>query len=91
MDYLATHREKVDVVLRTLGYVDGVAFARRGTAPARFSAALMDAVVPPSTVFAAHNAYPGPKEVRVWPFNGHEAGAVEDDADALAFLTRVLA
>jgi cephalosporin-C deacetylase len=89
-DYLATHREKADVVLRTLGYVDGTAFARRGTAPARFSAALMDAVVPPSTVFAAHNVYPAPAEIRVWPFNGHEAGAVEDDAEALAFLARAL-
>jgi cephalosporin-C deacetylase len=90
-DYLSTHREKVDVVLRTLGYIDGVAFARRGTAPARFSAALMDPVVPPSTVFAAHNVYPGPKEIRVWPFNGHEAGAVEDDAEALRFLARCFA
>jgi cephalosporin-C deacetylase len=89
-DYLATHREKADVVLGTLGYVDGTAFARRGTAPVRFSAALMDPVVPPSTVFAAHNAYPGPKEIRVWPFNGHEGGAVEDDAEALAFLARTL-
>jgi cephalosporin-C deacetylase len=90
-DYLATHRDKADVVLRTLGYVDGTAFARRGTAPARFSAALMDPVVPPSTVFAAHNVYPAAKEIRVWPFNGHEAGAVEDDAEALRFLARVLA
>ncbi len=68
-----------------------MAFARRGTAPARFSAALMDAVVPPSTVFAAHNAYPAPAEIRVWPFNGHEAGAVDDDAEALEFLARMLA
>jgi cephalosporin-C deacetylase len=89
-DYLATHRDKVDVVLRTLGYIDGVSFARRGTAPARFSAALMDAVVPPSTVFAAHNDYPAPAEIRVWPFNGHEAGAVDDDAEALGFLARTL-
>jgi cephalosporin-C deacetylase len=87
-DYLATHREKVDVALRTLGYIDGVTFARRGTAPARFSAALMDPVVPPSTVFAAYNVYPAPAEIRVWPFNGHEAGAVEDDAEALRFLAR---
>lgn len=90
VDYLATHREKADVVLRTLGYIDGTHFARRGTAPARFSAALMDAVVPPSTVFAAHNVYPAPKEMRVWPYNGHEAGAVEDDAEALRFLDRLL-
>lgn len=90
VDYLAIHRGKAEAVLRTLSYIDGVAFARRGSAPAYFSAALMDAVVPPSTVFAAHNVYPGPKELKVWPFNGHEAGAVEDDAEALAFLARVL-
>ncbi len=90
-DYLAIHRGKAEPVLRTLGYIDGVAFARRGTAPALFSAALMDTVVPPSTAFAAHNAYPAAKEMQVWPFNGHEAGAVEDDERALAFLSRVLA
>lgn len=86
--YLATHRSKAETVLRTLGYIDGVAFARRGTAPAYFSAALMDAVVPPSTVFAAYNAYRGPKEMTVWPYNGHEAGAVDDDAAALEFLAQ---
>lgn len=90
-DYLAIHREKVDVVLRTLGYIDGVAFARRATAPAYFSAALMDAIVPPSTVFAAHNVYAAPAQMRVWPFNGHEAGAVVDDEEAMAFLDGVLA
>lgn len=90
-DYLATHRDKTDVALRTLGYVDGVNFARRGRAPARFSAALMDAVVPPSTVFAAHNAYAGAKEMRVWPYNGHEAGTHDDDAEALQFLARAFA
>ncbi|NMR19268.1 acetylxylan esterase [Cellulomonas fimi] len=90
-DYLATHRDKVDAALRTLAYVDGTHFARRSHAPARFSAALMDAVVPPSTVFAAHNVYAGPKEMRVWPYNGHEAGAAHDDAEALGFLARTLA
>ena len=54
--------------------------------PVRFSAALMDDIVPPSTVFAAYNAYAGPKEVQVWPYNGHEAGGADDDQAALAFL-----
>ncbi|WP_298462343.1 acetylxylan esterase [uncultured Cellulomonas sp.] len=90
-DYLAIHREKVDLVLRTLGYIDGVAFARRATAPAYFSAALMDDIVPPSTVFAAHNAYAAPAQMQVWPFNGHEAGAVCDEEEAMAFLGGVLA
>jgi len=86
VDYLGTHRDMTDAVRRTLSYIDGVNFARRGHAPARFSAALMDAVVPPSTVFAAYNGYAGPKEMRVWPFNGHEAGAIHDDQEALHFL-----
>jgi cephalosporin-C deacetylase len=89
-DYLAVHRTRADAVLNTLGYVDGVAFARRATAPAYFSAALMDTITPPSTVFAAHNAYAGRKEMSVWPYNGHEAGGPDDDAAALEFLDRIL-
>ncbi|MEV7176937.1 acetylxylan esterase [Kitasatospora sp. NPDC093679] len=89
-DYLATHRGHDEQVHRTLSYVDGVNFAARAGAPARFSAALMDQTVPPSTVFAAHNAYAGPKEIDVWRYNGHEAGGPDDDAAALRFLRRHL-
>jgi cephalosporin-C deacetylase len=85
-DYLATHRDRREAVHRTLSYVDGVNFAARARVPARFSAALMDDIVPPSTVFAAYNAYAGPKQVQVWPYNGHEAGGADDDQAALAFL-----
>ncbi|ROP27061.1 acetylxylan esterase [Pseudokineococcus lusitanus] len=84
--YLARHRSHVDAVLRTLAHVDGVVMARRGRAPARFSAALMDAICPPSTVFGAFHAYAGPKEIVVWPYNGHEGGETEDERGALAFL-----
>ncbi|MEU8261751.1 acetylxylan esterase [Micromonospora sp. NPDC048999] len=89
-DYLAVHRDREEQVLRTLGYVDGVAFARRATIPARFSVALMDEIVPPSTVFAAVNAYAGEKELAVWRYNGHEAGGIDDDAAALTFLRQAL-
>lgn len=89
-DYLAAHRTRADTVLNTLGYVDGVAFARRATAPAYFSAALMDTTTPPSTVFAAHNAYGGPKQMSVWPYNGHEAGGPDDDSAALTFVNQIL-
>ena len=89
-DYLAVHRDREEAVLRTLGYVDGVAFARRAGVPARFSVALMDEIVPPSTVFAAVNAYRGPVELAVWRYNGHEAGGIDDDAAALDFLRTAL-
>ncbi|MEV0154012.1 acetylxylan esterase [Micromonospora sp. NPDC050686] len=89
-DYLAVHRDREEQVLHTVGYVDGVAFARRATAPARFSVALMDEIVPPSTVYAAVNEYRGRAELSVWRYNGHEAGGIDDDAAAVEFLRRTL-
>lgn len=56
----------------------------RGTARALFTAALMDATCPPSTVFAAFNRYAGPKEIAVWECNGHGGGAIEDELLAIA-------
>lgn len=82
-DFLAVHRGRADAVLSVLSYFDGVNFARRAVAPAVFSAALMDQVVPPSTVFAAHHAYAGPSRIDVWRFNGHEGGGTADDLAAL--------
>jgi len=84
--YLRVHRDAVEQVFRTLEYVDGRAFASRATAPALFSVGLEDEIAPPSTVFAAFNAYAGPKEIRVWPYNGHDAGAQQHELEKLAFL-----
>ncbi|MEU8330349.1 acetylxylan esterase [Micromonospora sp. NPDC048839] len=85
-DYLAIHRNAEEQVLTTLAYVDGVNFARRCRRPARYSVALMDEIVPPSTVYAAVNAHAGPSELAVWRYNGHEAGGIDDDESALVFL-----
>jgi cephalosporin-C deacetylase len=68
------NRDRVDDVLRTLSYFDGLNFAARATAPALYAVGLMDAVCPPSTVYAAFNHYGGPKRIQVWPYNGHEGG-----------------
>jgi cephalosporin-C deacetylase len=87
-DYLAVHRGKVDDVLATLRYFDSVNFARRGRAPALFSVGLMDPTTPPSTVYAAHNAYAGEKSLSVWRYNGHEGGGPADDVLALEFLNK---
>ncbi|GIH40814.1 acetylxylan esterase [Microbispora corallina] len=82
--YLATHRSETRRTLATLAYFDGIAFARRAAAPAWFSTGLLDGVCPPSTAFAAFDAYGGPKEIAVWEFNGHEAGGPADLEIALA-------
>jgi cephalosporin-C deacetylase len=84
--YCKTHRDHVDRVFTTLSYFDGVNFAARATAPALFSVALMDAVCPPSTVYAAYNHYTGPKQITVWPYNGHEGGAAFQQVEQLRFL-----
>jgi cephalosporin-C deacetylase len=89
-DYLKTRRDRVDETFRTLSYFDGINFASRATAPAMFSVALMDEVCPPSTIFAAYNGYSGPKDIRVWPYNGHEGGQIYQDREDLAFLRKHL-
>jgi len=48
----------------------------------------MDEICPPSTVFAAYNDYAGPKDIDVWPFNGHEAGQLIQQAERYAFFAR---
>ncbi|WP_104117221.1 acetylxylan esterase [Arthrobacter sp. B1805] len=84
--YLGTRRNDVETVFRTLSYFDGVNFAARATMPAMFSVGLLDAVCPPSCVFAAHNHYAGPKRMKVYPYNGHEQGGAFQDVEHLAFI-----
>jgi cephalosporin-C deacetylase len=87
VQYLSVHRDAVDAALRTLSYVDGVAFARRAAAPAHFAVGLRDAVCPPSTVFAAYNHWGATdKAIEVYPFNGHEGGDAEHTRRQLDWL-----
>lgn len=72
--YLAVHRDAAENTFRTLSYFDGVNLARRATAPAFFSVALMDPVCPPSTVYAARNSWGGAADIVEYAFNEHEGG-----------------
>jgi len=87
--YLSVHRDRVSQVHDTLAYFDGVNFAKRASAPAWFTAALMDPTCPPSTIFGAYHNYAGEKEITVWPYNGHEGGQGQDDARVLGILASV--
>ena len=87
--FLATQRTEVDNVFRTLSYFDGVNFAARANAPARYEVALMDDVCPPSTVFASYNHYAGPKEIDVYPYNGHDGGGPFSEPKQLEFLGKL--
>ncbi|MFI6492989.1 acetylxylan esterase [Streptomyces sp. NPDC050564] len=86
-NYLKTHRGRTDQALRTLSYFDGVHFAARGRAPALFSVALEDQTCPPSTVFAAFNAWAHhDKKIEVYDFNDHEGGGPYQEAAQLRWL-----
>jgi cephalosporin-C deacetylase len=84
--YLQTRRGEEERVFKTLSYFDGVNFAVRSTAPAMFSVGLCDSVCPPSTIFAAYNHYRGTKEIRVYPYNGHEGGGPHHQREILSTL-----
>ena len=84
-EYCRVRPREVDQVFRTLSYVDVVNHARRITAPGLFSVGLADQTTPPSTVFAAYHAFGGPKQIRVYPFNGHEGGQVTHLHEKLEF------
>ncbi|MDR1189822.1 MAG: alpha/beta fold hydrolase [Bifidobacteriaceae bacterium] len=88
--YLAVRPDDEASVRHTLSYVDGVNFARRCSAPAHFTIGLADTITPPSTVFGAYNAYAGPKDIRVWPFAGHEGGRGQDLFDSARFFRQHL-
>ncbi|MGN9790689.1 acetylxylan esterase [Streptomyces sp. OZ13] len=89
--YLKTHRGRSEQAARTLAYFDGVHFAARGRAPALFSVAMEDQTCPPSTVFAAFNAYGHEdKQIEVYDFNDHEGGGPFQEAARLRWLPKRL-
>jgi cephalosporin-C deacetylase len=89
--YCAAHRDRIEAVFDTLAYFDAAVLGRRATAPALFSVALMDENCPPSTVFAAFNAYGAqPKAISVYPYNGHEGGDAFQREEQLRFVQDLL-
>jgi len=88
--YLKAHRDLVEQTFATLAYFDGAVLARLAVAPALFSVALMDVICPPSTVFAAYNAYAGPKDIAVYEFNDHEGGEAFQRTRQLGWLEDAL-
>ncbi|MFD8302083.1 acetylxylan esterase [Streptomyces sp. NPDC059690] len=78
--YLTVHRGAETAAYRTLSYMEGISFARRAHAPAHFGVGLRDTVCPPSGAYAAFNRYAEVsgadphKEIRAYPYNGHEGG-----------------
>jgi cephalosporin-C deacetylase len=88
-EFCHVHRDKVDTVFKTLSYFDGVNFSARAKAKTLFSVGLMDKICPPSTVYAAYNHWSGEKDIKVYPYNGHEGGGSYQTIEKLKFMKRI--
>lgn len=84
--YLKAQHGHLESALDTLRYFDVAVLASRATATAIFSVGMMDPICPPSTVYAAYNAYGGPKEIHEYPYSGHEGGGSWQERAQLRWL-----
>ncbi|MFC0212493.1 acetylxylan esterase [Paenibacillus chartarius] len=71
-DFVSRHPEHLGAVLSTLSYFDMVHLCDRLTKPVFFSVGFKDPVCPPETVFAVYNRVNAPKQIQMYPFNGHQ-------------------
>jgi cephalosporin-C deacetylase len=75
-DYLRQRPEAEGQVLGTLDYFDTLNFADRITVPTLLSVGLSDDVCPPETAYAMYNRLHGQRDIRAYPYAGHEGGGL---------------
>jgi cephalosporin-C deacetylase len=88
-EFCHVHLDKVDTVFNTLSYFDGVNFSAHAKAKSLFSTGLMDEICPPSTVYASYNHWAGEKDIKVYPYNGHEGGGSYQTLEQVKFLREI--
>jgi cephalosporin-C deacetylase len=75
-DYLRQRPDSEAQVLTTLDYIDTLNFADRIAVPTLLSAGLSDDVCPPETAYALYNRLHCPRDIRSYPYTGHEGGGL---------------
>ncbi len=88
VNYWKQHPEHVEDGYRTLSYFDGMNMAPLISCPVLFSVGLLDTICPPSTGFAVYNHLTCEKELRVYPYNGHEGGSIIHEEEKYRFVRR---
>jgi len=71
-EFIMRWPDREEQVYRTLSYFDNMNWAGWITCPVLVSVGLQDVICTPSTIFAAYNRLAGRKEIRVFPYHGHE-------------------
>lgn len=73
-DYLKAYPMHTEKAFETLSYFDTMNMADRIKCPVLASVGLKDNICPAKLYFATYNRITSPKEIRLYPFNGHEGG-----------------
>ena len=89
-DYLKFHPDETDRVLGTLSYFDVMNLADRIGSPVFASVGLKDTTCPAECFSAAYNRITAPKQIRAYPFNGHEGGGSIHHEEKLAFAAKFI-
>jgi len=76
-------------VLQVARYFDCMNFAPRSKAQAMVSVGFVDAVCPPTSVYAAYNALPQPKSIYSEQLTGHASMPKFNDLTAAAILKHI--
>ena len=71
--YCQRYPDRMETAFETLSYFDNLNLADRITCPVLMTVGLRDAICPPSTIFAVYNRIKSEKELRIYPYGGHEA------------------
>ena len=85
-DYLKVHPDKVEKVFETLSYFDTMNMAENIKCKILASVGLKDNVCPALMYFASFNRIKSEKEIKIYPFNGHEGGHTVHNEVKMNFL-----
>lgn len=85
-DYLKQYPDACDRAFETLSYFDTMNMAERIRCPILASVALRDNICPAKCYFASYNRIRSPKEIMLYPFNGHEGGGSRHTGEKIRFL-----
>ena len=87
--YCHRYPDREEQAFKTLSYFDNLNLADRIRCPVLVSVGLQDLITPPSTIFATYNRISAEKEIRVYPYGGHESFPTHH-VHKLAWAKRVL-
>ncbi len=90
VNHWKVHPTAVENDFRTLSYFDGLNLADRIKCPVLLSVGLLDTICPPSTGLAVYNHLKVAKELKVYPYNGHEGGSSWQEEEKYRFLGKIL-